>query len=372
MSDPRLTSGMSDPRLTSGMSDRVDVEWLHCSPLAAQEAHRPPLVARLALPRALVLRNVFSPAECRRLIAAAELVGFRDIASTQRAYRDHERLVARCPDLAAELWRRIAPHLLGDAGGKCDDTGEGARERLDLRSVTLHEGTAEAMHHGWDAQGEWRPLAPQPLGEVLRFGKYSSGGHFGVHYDGCVQRGANERSMYSVQVYLNGGGCFGGGALLFVSDGGSDGSGDGGGGGSGGSAYETRGLDLFSDAGAGRYHAPRSMVCAEVKPEAGTVVVFAHRLLHEGERVCEPERAPAAGREPACEFEPKYFMRTDMYFGRDAAHDPARRHTPQQRAFYAALTEAEAAEADGRVAAAVALYRRAEKACPRLWAEHRI
>jgi hypothetical protein len=48
----------------------------------------------------------------------------------------------------------------------------------------------------WDAVG---------LNECFRLAKYTDGDVFGSHVDTCFQRNVNEKSMYTVNIYLNNG-----------------------------------------------------------------------------------------------------------------------------------------------------------------------
>ncbi len=100
------------------------------------------------------------------------------------------------------------------------------------------------------------------LNERLRFYRYSPGEFFAVHRDGSYRRDNGERSLLTLLVYLN-------------------------------EPEEGGATNLW--AGGGEIH---------VRPKAGLALLFAHRLLHEGEVL-------TAGS--------KYVLRTDvMYEARPA------------------------------------------------------
>ena len=121
--------------------------------------------------------QLLSGAECAALIAAAEAVGFGR-TTYPKAYRGNQRLVATDAALAAALWRRLAAHV-----------------------PAQHTDASGAV---WEAVG---------CNEVLRFARYSPGDEFGAHVDAAFVRSDAERSMYTVNIYLNGG--FEGGATRF-------------------------------------------------------------------------------------------------------------------------------------------------------------
>ena len=96
------------------------------------------------------------------------------------------------------------------------------------------------------------------LNERMRFLRYDPGDKFKAHFDGCFSR-PGETSMITIQLYLNGG--FEGGATTFLGSGHAD--------------------DL------------------PVVPQPGRVLVFEHRILHEGSKLI-------SGR--------KYALRTDAMY----------------------------------------------------------
>ena len=263
--------------------------------------------------RAFVLRHVLSPSECAAMLRTAEGVGWGASPSDNKAYRNHAYLRTRSSALSAKLWPRIAPHL-----------------GVAVSQVVLAAEDDAAPHFGFDSAGEWHA---SDLGDQWRFLRYGAGGHFGPHYDACVQRDGNARSFYTCLVYLDGG-CEGG-ATLFLDEHGAD-------------------MQLL-DTG---FCAPASMVRAEVRPEAGMCLLFWHKLMHEGQTVTGAL--------------PKTMMRADLFFTRDPATDPSLHRTPEEARFFQNLERAMKAEQAGDVSEAMARYRTAERACPRLWHQHRL
>ncbi|CAD7704156.1 unnamed protein product [Ostreobium quekettii] len=85
----------------------------------------------------------------------------------------------------------------------------------------------------------------------------------------------------------------------------------------------------------------------KVMPEAGTAIIFNHRLLHEGETV-------TAG--------VKYMLRSDVMYTRVVGEDM----DPNDRDALLLFRNAQAAEAEGEMGTAASLYRRAFKMSPRL------
>ncbi|KAK6192496.1 hypothetical protein SNE40_003951 [Patella caerulea] len=100
------------------------------------------------------------------------------------------------------------------------------------------------------------------LNERLRFLRYTDGDYFKPHFDGCYQRENGEKSSITIQLYLNEG--FKGGSTTFIS----------------------------------RVTDER----VEFVPKTGAVLIFEHKLYHEGSLLEEGL---------------KYSCRTDVMFGKD-------------------------------------------------------
>ncbi len=123
----------------------------------------------------------------------------------------------------------------------------------------------------------WRLRGLNPR---FRFCRYRGGQRFCIHRDGAYAPSPEERTHLTCMLYLNDSGEFTGGTT--------------------------------------RYYAERSGeagLLGEVRPEAGTLIVFDHELWHDGEAVTSGT---------------KYVMRTDVLYARE---EPASRHaraTPRE------------------------------------------
>lgn len=160
---------------------------------AASDVH----CRRLAEPlHGAVLRGVLSEPECCALRAEAAALGYSFWAPerTQAAsvFRSADTVEVECPQLAAALWARLSPHV---------------PPRLELGDGTAADGAVERGLSGvWEACG---------VNATLLFSRYGAGGHFSPHTDGNTVVDLNQRSLYSVIVYLNSCGD-GGGTTLFA------------------------------------------------------------------------------------------------------------------------------------------------------------
>ena len=172
----------------------------------------------------------FCPAdECAALIRLAAGIGFSDAPiTTSRGFimapevRNNTRVILDDDARARELWQRLEPFV-------------------------------PARRHGWRAIG---------LNERFRFYRYEPGQYFRWHHDGSFIRGADERSLLTVMLYLDHD--FVGGATEFE---------------------RSRG-DIV-----------------RVTPRTGMVLAFDHPIVHQGAPV---ERGV------------KHVLRTDVMYRRDA------------------------------------------------------
>lgn len=173
----------------------------------------------------------FCPAdECAALIRLADGLGFADAPiTTSRGFimapevRNNTRVILDDEARARGLWQRLAPFV-------------------------------PARRHGWRAIG---------LNERLRFYRYEPGQYFRWHSDGAFIRGADERSLLTVMLYLDHD--FLGGSTEFE---------------------------------------PSRGDIVRVTPTGGMVLVFDHPIVHQGAPV---ERGV------------KHVLRTDVMYRRDAA-----------------------------------------------------
>ena len=129
---------------------------------------------------ALLIDSLFSGAECEALIGAAESSAGFGYTNYRKEYRGNLRLTTTDTSLASRVWDRIQPFVPPRLSG------------LD----------------GMD--GEWQAVG---LNECWRLAKYFPGDKFMSHYDASFARDSFETSVYTVNIYMNGG--FGGGRTRF-------------------------------------------------------------------------------------------------------------------------------------------------------------
>jgi prolyl 4-hydroxylase len=178
-------------------------------------------------PACYVLHGLLAPRECKRLIAAAEAIGFThaglavgdDTYRVNLAVRNNLRVVFDAPTLAAGLWQRMRGH-----------------------TPTHHDG---APIHGLN----WR----------FRVYRYDPGQRFFPHVDVRTRLPGGE-TRESLVIYLNDE--FTGGNTTF---------------------YEVK--DRGSRRGEGRARKFDNKVQFSLRPEVGAAVVFDHLRLHEGAEV---------------------------------------------------------------------------------------
>lgn len=178
-------------------------------------------------PGVYVLHRVMSPRECKRLIAAADAIGFThaglaigdDTYRVNLAVRNNLRVVIDSPAIAAGLWARVRGHV-------------------------------DARHEGAPVVG---------INDRFRVYRYEVGQRFFPHVDVRTAVPGGE-TRASVVIYLNDG--FEGGMTRF---------------------FELK--DRSSRRGEGRGRKFDNRERFAVRPPVGSAVVFDHLLLHEGAEV---------------------------------------------------------------------------------------
>ncbi|KAJ8603863.1 hypothetical protein CTAYLR_000330 [Chrysophaeum taylorii] len=232
--------------------------WLEISPSVETEGRASISIdGGLDLPT-MVVDGVLGLDECARLVDALRKSPEASFWAGERtedtvAFRDADTLEFSSPLFAAEVWRRLEPHL-------------------SLRSEYVLED--DALFD--DPPASWVPVG---LNDDLLFASYSkTTAGFAPHTDGATRRGPNVRSFLSVIVYLNE-------------------PGDG----------ETRFYDgaalRYLERSGNRWTAPDDFARGDVSPKPGRVLVFDQRLAHEG-------------RPPRTAETPKHIIRTDVMFER--------------------------------------------------------
>jgi len=206
--------------------------------------------------RGFLLRNVLTKAECQFYIEQAEQLGMIHVKEDgyYPGYRDNVRVIVSSRKIASEVFDRIKPFV--------------APIILDKSNQKHYYGCSD---------GKW---LPSKLNDRFRICKYFPGGHFSPHYDGEFMETHLERSMKTFMIYLNDQDEFGGGETNFLK--------------------EPR--VYVEDPVTGKMTAPKDSILFRIKPEAGMVLVFDHRILHEGSTV---------------ENGMKYIMRTDVVYKKE-------------------------------------------------------
>lgn len=218
----------------------VAKEALVCEELADSLSAAAPAIEARKLVSPLdgaILRNVLSKDECASLIASTDRMGysFWDPDEKRRDFRSADTVEVHSKALAKALWERILPHI------------------AELTAVKVEETQAR-----WEREidGEWTAYG---VNHELLFGRYFEGGHFSPHTDGNTVVDFNNRSLYSMIVYLND--CADGGStrMLVLEEG-----------------------DSFCTDAGGRFRGREENVVDSCPVEAGSVLLFYQNIVHEG------------------------------------------------------------------------------------------
>jgi len=248
---------------------------------------------------AFVLDGVLSSEECTSLVKQADgLWSFWDSSATPRvSFRNASTIEVTHQELADRIWSRV-----GNLVTPCVSISE-EDERFEV-----------------DIQGDWKPYAMNPK---LLLSRYLHGGHFSPHTDGTTVVDFNRRTFYSCVLFLNAS-PWGGHTCLY--------------------ANSQIGRELQQD-GEGRLTGDPELVLEAVPPAPGRMLVFYHRLMHEG--------VPAAE---------KYIIRTDVLYRRE----PEMCTAPEDIQAFDMYQEAQLLAERGDCQAAAALFRRAFRRSPAL------
>eukprot|EP00585_Thalassiosira_rotula_P009144 CAMPEP_0196157058 /NCGR_PEP_ID=MMETSP0910-20130528/43339_1 /TAXON_ID=49265 /ORGANISM="Thalassiosira rotula, Strain GSO102" /LENGTH=319 /DNA_ID=CAMNT_0041421635 /DNA_START=36 /DNA_END=995 /DNA_ORIENTATION=- len=208
-----------------------------------------PIIGKMKF--AVLLHNVVTPEECSELIDRAEENGFHDAyiydRRTNEAHRNCIRYIVDDAKLADDWYERVLNALTGTPLEK------------KLMNAPWIDNNARAKLTGKEDE-RYRAVG---LNERLRLLKYKQGEFFHSHNDAVFVRGPNEgerageTSSVSMHVYLN---------QKFKG-----------------------GLTTFH--GQGRH--------MDVKPRTGSILIFEHDILHEGQTVTHGK---------------KYVVRTDVMY----------------------------------------------------------
>mmetsp|Transcript_3509 Transcript_3509/g.5791 ORF Transcript_3509/g.5791 Transcript_3509/m.5791 type:complete len:300 (+) Transcript_3509:45-944(+) len=261
--------------------------------------------------RAFVIKNLLSDDECDRLVQFMEEKTTQSVpASSQKAARNHLRIVIQSISLGDQLLRRITKVL--------EEMGEAEVHVSD-------ENKSNFIHNGIGMHGCWKLHS---MNEQFRLCKYEPNGHFGPHYDSdYIVDPLTLRSLKTFMIYLNDD--FAEGETAFVSE-----------------------HDLHFDSDRSIYCAPDHVTIAALKPYKGDCLIFDHQMLHEGGQVKD-----------GC----KYIIRSDLLYKKDdnntIANDGDTSNTHQAvRWYYEGVRLEESGDIDG----AIRFYRKAFKLCPEI------
>lgn len=254
---------------------------------------------------AFVLDGVLTAEECDMLVKQAEgLWTFweTDPERKRASFRNAHTVEVQHSELADRIWSRVGS-LVQPSVTMCEED-----ERFEV-----------------DIEGTWVPYAMNPN---LLLSRYLDGGHFSPHTDGTTVVDFNRRTFYSCVLFLNDSPW--GGQTRIYQD-----------------AQMRKELTRDDQ---GRLTGDPALILAEIPPKPGRMLVFYHRLMHEG--------VPAAE---------KYIIRTDVLYRRV----PEICTAPEDQEAFRLYEEAQLCAEHGQTDAAASLFRRAFKLSPALKAVYR-
>jgi len=240
--------------------------------------------------RAFLLYNLLSEQECTYYINESERLGLDQLTYDKR-YRNNTRCTVLSPEISEAIWNRVKEYVA---------------------PIILEPNDYKQIGKGYKLEGTWIPSGLNPCWRIC---KYFPGGHFGPHFDGPYIRNSDERSLQTLNIYLNGD--FEGGTTNFLS--------------------ETQSLHSNVE---GRFCAEEKNIVFRVVPTSGMALIFNHMMLHEGEEL---------------KSNVKYIMRSDIMYHRQ---NPPAFHQKEQQALNL-IIEAQNKETNGEFQEAASLYRRA-------------
>merc|ERR1711971_31563 len=257
--------------------------------------------------KAFYVSHLLSREECQRFRELMESSSDKvvEIGSSEESYRYCSRLVSSQVEAMDQLWTRL----------------EAVMEEQGLLQLEGLEGS------DWSAVG---------LSEMVRVVKYQLGGRFAPHCDGCFTRSVEERSWWTVNIYLNTVPVEAEGATVFLLDDTNS------------STTNTKVIDSCSQNEEESSSSSRSCQGGEivVQPEEGAALLFYQpNLLHKG----QPLRAGE-----------KWLLRTDVMFRRN---DMPSATEVEARQIHRMAQEL---ETDGKADSAWPLYAKAFKLWPAL------
>ncbi|CUF19176.1 Hypothetical protein, putative [Bodo saltans] len=350
---PLLTVSLSSRRL-----DKCDA-----SPHHAEQPRVVYLDEQQYGSRAVVVRSVLTPEEC---VACIEFMKQSDMvpAHTRTDYANNMRILVRSKDFAEEVYQRLLPTLAILHEEEKSVTSENAEAFPDnglgmtgtwraeclndcFRMCCYHPGGHFVCYQLWNScakrrsqsenakaypdnglgmTGTWRA---ECLNDCFRMCCYHPGGHFAPHYDAdYVVDAVSYRSFKTMMIYLNDE--YVGGETNFVAE-----------------------HSLYWDEERKLYCAPKETIVASFKASPGDVLLFDHKILHEGAQV---------------QSGMKWMMRSEIMY-RKCGSDQGEGLTDVDAKLAEALQIlqlAKNAEGSGDMTLAVKLYSKAFKLYPEL------
>jgi len=221
--------------------------------------------------RAFLLYNFLSQSECQYYMDNGVRLGMEEL-TYNKSYRNNDRCVVLSEEMSKQLFERIKPYI---------------------KPIQVLKNDYKQVGLGMKLEGLWEPVGLNPCWRLCR---YAPGGHFGPHHDGPFVKNDNERSLKTLNIYLNGD--FEGGTTNFLDE---------------------RAPDHKDELG--RFTADKEFVKIKIKPEAGLALVFNHYMLHEGEPL---------------QSNVKWLMRSDIMFERKIPPEISPKETEAIRLYNAA------------------------------------
>lgn len=259
-----------------------------------------------------VLSNVLTREECVNLRQELQQQGFQYEfwnmdAPEKKDMRNADTIEVLDEHLASVLWQRISPHLKGE----------------EKKIVIIDDNNMEEADDRFECglEGEWVACGINP---VMLYGRYLEDCHFSPHSDGNNVIDFNNRSLFTVLVYLTD--CLDGGSTNLFQD-------------------SQQQLEVDSK---GRKRFPAHAITDFAQVRMGNVLIFRQDHLHEGEPVGK-----------GCE---KVIIRTDVMFTRV----PPACNDQNGLDAYALYLKAQSLEGEGKFAEASFAYKQASKLCPQL------
>lgn len=193
----------------------------------------------LPMTKLFTIDDLLTPAQCNVLIKKTNKMNYSSVTDEYpEDYRKCERIICKSHNLASLLWSALIPHLT----------------RSDVENIKPFGFGASS--------GIWRPTH---LNEAIRFTRYRNGDFFHCHRDGAYVKSTENRSVYTIMIYLNDAKSkdFKGGETVFYS-----------------LPNKEESQKLFFDD-----DDLKNAMSVTIKPKKGMAVIFNHDIWHRGNPV---------------------------------------------------------------------------------------